>query len=316
LNRDTGVIVFTNNNSSLNGSTPPIIDQWNHVAVVRHNSQITMYLNGQSIGSSAFDVYFTGDPLAVGISSLGAHPFSGHIDDVRITKGVARYTANFTPPTEAHPTTGPSEIATSGMVLELDAENYDTVGYNGGTKTGAVNDAIYVGTDEKYFQFNGAGHISFPSNSAYSFGTGAFTIEFWIQGSLARIVQADNTIDSSSTNIWWTGMSPTWGAMVNVHGPGGYGFRGGNSYDVNNWGHFVMIRNAGNNMVYLNGQLQSLTHNNIDGISVGQSGIIIGAGTQNAFSTGKIAAVRVYNRALTHVEAVQNFDAAKDRFGL
>lgn len=32
-----------------------------------------------------------------------SHPFRGWLDDYRITKGVARYTAGFTPPTAAFP---------------------------------------------------------------------------------------------------------------------------------------------------------------------------------------------------------------------
>jgi hypothetical protein len=42
--------------------------------------------------------------IKVGRTNFGGRLFSGYIQDLRITNGYARYTANFTAPTAAFPT--------------------------------------------------------------------------------------------------------------------------------------------------------------------------------------------------------------------
>lgn len=78
-----------------------VIGTWYHLAMVRSGTTITVYLNGVSCGSKVMNLsnssvsFFT-----VGCESWNNAntPFKGYLDDIRITKGVARYTANFTPP--------------------------------------------------------------------------------------------------------------------------------------------------------------------------------------------------------------------------
>jgi len=83
------------------GSDFTTTDQWFHVAVTRNGNSWRMFLDGTQVGStvtnsSAISDY-TGSLQVGDIASIG-ETFTGYIDDLRITKGVARYTANFTPP--------------------------------------------------------------------------------------------------------------------------------------------------------------------------------------------------------------------------
>ncbi len=84
-------------------SWAPSLNTWYHFACVRNGSTTTMYINGSSIGSgTSVNAASTTAPITVGYSlGFNGYALNGYIDDLRITKGVARYTANFTPPTQA-----------------------------------------------------------------------------------------------------------------------------------------------------------------------------------------------------------------------
>jgi len=87
--------------------------QWYHLAVSRSGTSTKMFLDGTQVGSTYTDstVYVNGTSRPVigaeGFNSPPNDVINGYIDDLRITKGYARYTANFTPPTSALSDTGP-----------------------------------------------------------------------------------------------------------------------------------------------------------------------------------------------------------------
>ena len=77
------------------------VSTWFHAAVAREGSTLRLFQNGTLIGSGFNTTNFTATQFQVGASLYNS--LWGYIDDLRITKGVARYTANFTPPTAPFP---------------------------------------------------------------------------------------------------------------------------------------------------------------------------------------------------------------------
>jgi hypothetical protein len=75
---------------------------WNHVAVVRSSGTMKSYINGTSVSTGSNSTNYTVSFKYIA-TSFDSFSFNGYIDDLRITKGYARYTATFTPPTSAHP---------------------------------------------------------------------------------------------------------------------------------------------------------------------------------------------------------------------
>ena len=81
------------------------LNTWYHLAVARSGSSVKMFVDGSEVASGTSSNSASANSN-VGISSNQAGTsdyFQGYLDEVRITKGVARYTANFTPPTAPFP---------------------------------------------------------------------------------------------------------------------------------------------------------------------------------------------------------------------
>jgi hypothetical protein len=87
-------------------SATTITNNWNHLAVVRNSGTLKFFVNGVSQGTVSNSTNMnSAQPIVIGSgryttsNSTPTHAVKGYIQDFRITKGLARYTANFTPPT-------------------------------------------------------------------------------------------------------------------------------------------------------------------------------------------------------------------------
>lgn len=80
----------------------PVVNTWYHIAVVRTGNNVLAFINGGQIGTAqpiSGALFDSNATLAIGASSSGSWNFYGYLDEIRISKGIARWTANFTPPT-------------------------------------------------------------------------------------------------------------------------------------------------------------------------------------------------------------------------
>lgn len=83
------------------------LNEWVHIAACIKSNNIYGFVNGKLVGSSNVSGQLPTGDLIAGIGYVLPQAnnanMRGYIDELRITKGVARYTENFTPPTEPFP---------------------------------------------------------------------------------------------------------------------------------------------------------------------------------------------------------------------
>jgi hypothetical protein len=222
------------------------LDTWNHIAFVLESStMMACYVNGvQKYRAAAAAFPNQNYPLKVGGDS--GLDLNGNISNLRITKGVARYTASFTPPTEPFPS-GSADPYWASVVLFMPLDTasglVDTKG-----KSVTVNGNTVISTTSSPFKssgyFDGTGdYLTVPTGSDLALGSGDFTIECWIR----------RTVDMSSGTFRiineWNGSTGYIFAIVNnaiafsCNNGTAYSVTGGLT-TINTW-HYVTARRLG-----------------------------------------------------------------------
>ena len=187
---------------------------WTHIALVRHSGTLKIYINGTAdsntqshtgqFGRTAGMAF--GDQLNGGASGRAQY----YLDDLRITKGLARYTSNFTAPTTAH-------LTSAGDSLKQVIVNEDADGVIVGT--GGIN-PVRIAKAWVYFDGTAAAASmiqgSYNISSITDNGTGDYQINFSTNMSDTNYSAVGSFGDTGSTsNV--TGCVRYYGALSTAH---------------------------------------------------------------------------------------------------
>lgn len=110
LNASNQLTYYANGAVRISTTSVPTVNTWVHIAVCRSGTSTKLFMDGVQVGSTYTDTLNYAAPtttLYIGTNDVASGSYlNGYLADLRVTKGVARYTANFTPPTASFPIQG------------------------------------------------------------------------------------------------------------------------------------------------------------------------------------------------------------------
>ena len=159
---------------------------WYHIAVSRNGTDLKAFVDGTQVGETATSSDDITSAYTLTIGSLtDSYRLNGWLDDFRIVKGTALWTANFTAPTVS-----PSpKLVTAVADAQIDTAQ----------KVFGTGSVLFDGTGD---------YLSIPDSPDWDFGTGDFTIDCWIRvvsGTANFMIcgHGRDYYDNGSYNFWY-----------------------------------------------------------------------------------------------------------------
>ena len=284
---------------------------WHHLAVSREGTTVRIFVDGVSQttsdnagGIGSYDFNNSAGSLFVG-EGASFSPANGYLRDVRIIKGTAQYTSNFTPPTKsltaisgttllachlpyfADGSTNDHSITVNGDTKTLPYGPYD---YNPWAATDNVGSVHLDGTDDD---------LTTVSSSNFAYGTGDFTWEAWIYvtGAKSNHYLLDHgsnggTMSIANTKIRYYNTTVGTGSAL---------YTTGGTITYNAWHHIAFVRSSGTTTIYVDGVAGS---SGSDGHNYGTQAITVGDYGGGGYNfLGYIADLRILKGTAVYTSA-------------
>jgi len=252
-----------NNADVLVASSNITTNTWQHHAVVRNGSTLTIYLNGTSIGSTTWSVDIgSTKPMYIGWNSGdNTQTTQGYISNFRAVKGTAVYTSAFTPPTT------PLTAITNTSLLTCQSNRFIDNSTNAFAIT--VSGSLLVDPFQPFTAptgtsaygsgyFDGTGdYLTAPDNAVFDMANGDFTVEFWFNPTQAKntslFTKRASNASFSPIMVQWTSGNQLIAYCSTTGSSWGMASTTSATYPLNAWVHVAFVRYSNNLYLYVNG---------------------------------------------------------------
>lgn len=278
------------------GSSSPLVAtttaptyQWNHFVYCRSGTTGRMFLNGIQIASQTDNDNYSVSPTTsyIGCRYNQSEFFSGTISNLRVVKGTALYTSNFTPPsapltditgtslltcqssTLVDTSSSPLTITSVGTVYPVTSPTP----YPAKVDQTTINATYLPAVDGGSAFFDGTGDSLSLSSTSLNLSSSDFTIETWIYATTTdRDTIIGSISDSAGLTAWMLMLNET-GSPVRFYcrynGGTTLDYKvGSGSFPIHQWVHVAVTRNGANLRIFVNGVQTGTTNTSLSTYSI------------------------------------------------
>jgi len=314
-------------------------NQWSYLAMTRDSSNnMSVFLNGVASSSNPQSYSNNLNFNQIGRYSNFSNQYNvkGSIGEVKIysralssTEILQNYNVSKTRYNVVE------NIITDGLVFNFDAANpssYAGTGISINNIAGVGSTGILI-NGPTFSQLNG-GSLVFDGTNDYAqmatdvldLGTSNFTVDVWFKTNASQT----QTLIANQVSNGWNGfnfginssgyLTPTvdWGNSQQ------YGaLQSSSAYKNNSWTEATFVMNGStvsNWVLYINGTqvsapLESGSVSSLSGSGISNAvALTIGTRAFGSYFSGQISSAKIYNRALSSTEVLQNYNATKNRY--
>ena len=283
------------------------LNTWQHVAISRTGSTVKMFVNGVVVDTTTNTGGF--EAGCIGKLYVASGFFNGYVSNFRVVTGTGIYTSNFTP------STTPLTAITNTSLLTCQSNYFKDNSSNNFTLTAtgtpsvqpfspfAPTAAYSTSVNGGSMYFDGTGdYLTVPANAAYTFGTGDFTLECWVNFNALvayGTVFCTTTSYITSGNIYF-GLGAT--NYLTVSASGTTLITASSTISLSSWNHIAVVRSGTTLTLYLNGvSVGSVTNSTNFSSDTPQIGAISGSYAINGYISNLrvIKGTAVYTAAFT-----------------